>query len=281
MRCFLPLICLVAGPSRSMVGLFIMVRKPILAAAITLAAGIAALPAWAGEPGDWTGYYAGVNLGAAMGTAEMGLSPSGAFFGPTAIDISDGNFWRGSRDLDSTDLTSGVQAGYQQAFGRYVLGVEADIGYLGLEDSASVTAFNPGSGGTYRLDQKMETDLFASLRPRLGYVPEALSNDLLLFVTGGVTLTRAKVEQTFTQLNAAYSSQGLREEKTLLGWTAGAGMEYALSRQWSLKGEYSYADLGTIENNGASGNAGFANYTTDNKAELSAHMLRLGLSFRF
>ena len=162
-----------------------------------------------------------------------------------------------------------------------MLGVEAGIGYLGLEDSASVTATNPVSANTYRLDQKMQTDIFASLRPRLGYVPEALSNDLLLFVTGGVTLTRAKVEQTFTQLNVAYSSQGLQEEKTLLGWTAGAGMEYALSRQWSLKGEYSYADLGTIENNGASGNAGFTTYTTDNKADLTAHMLRLGLSFRF
>ena len=239
------------------------------------------LPGNASEVIDWSGLYAGINAGAAVGTAKMNFSPSGSFLGPLAGDIADGNFWRGQRNLDSTSFTGGLYAGYQQKHDRFLFGVETDIDYLGLNDSSSTTAMVATSGNTYRLDQKIRTDFFASLRPRVGYLPDSFSGDLLLFATGGLTLTGARVNQTFTQINVAYSSQGLSDSKLLLGWVGGGGLEYALTERWSIKAEYLYANLGSIENDNASGNAGFTAFTTDNEMELTSHIFRLGMSFRF
>lgn len=229
----------------------------------------------------WNGFYAGINAGAAVGTAEMALDPSGSFRGPTASDIADGNFWRGTKDLASAGFTGGLHAGYQIERGKFLLGLEAEADYLGLRDSSSVTAQVPASGNTYRLDQKVETDFFASLRPRLGYMPDTFSGHLMLFTTAGVTLTHARIDQKFTQINVAYYSEGLSEDRMLIGWTAGGGLEYALSKTWSVKAEYLYADLGSVERNNASGNAGFTSYTTDNQADLTAHIIRLGTAFHF
>lgn len=236
--------------------------------------------AHAGDTIHWDGPYAGFTAGTAIGTAKMKHDPSGAFLGPTANDITDGNFWRRTTDLDSTAFTGGVYAGYQQQHDRMVLGIEAEINYLGLDEDASTTSFVAASGNTYRLDQSVKTDLFVSLRPRVGYVPEAFSGNLMLFGTAGITLTHAQIEQKFTQLNVAYHSQGFEGDHLLVGWTLGAGAEYALSQNWRLKAEYLYADLGAIKNH-APGNAGFTGYTTDNQAELTSHIMRLGTAYHF
>jgi len=235
----------------------------------------------ASEQIDWTGFYVGLNAGAALGTAKMDFDPSGSFLGPVAGDIRDGNFWRGTRDLDSTSMTGGLQAGYQKKHDNLLFGLEAEINYLGLRDDSSVTATVPVSGTPYRLDQSVQTDFFASLRPRLGYVPESFSGDLLLFATGGVTLTHAQIKQKFTQLNNTYSSQGLSEDRMLIGWVAGGGLEYALSQQWSVKAEYLYASLGSVESASSPGSAGFTAFTTNNQADLTAHIIRVGTAFHF
>ncbi|WP_341898069.1 outer membrane beta-barrel protein [Ferrovibrio terrae] len=236
--------------------------------------------AQAADP-DWTGFYTGLTVGTAMGKAEMSLNPTGAFNGPLAADITDGNFWRRTTDLDSAAFTGGLYGGYQVKVDRVVYGLEGEAGYLGLKDSSSITA-TVSTGNTYRLDQKVETDFFASLRPRVGYVPEAFSGSLLLFATGGVTLTQVRVDQTFKQIGVAYQSKGLAEDKMLVGWTVGGGMEYAMSKAWSLKAEYLYADLGTIENNNVPGSpASVAAYRTNNKAELTTHILRIGTAWHF
>lgn len=220
-----------------------------LAAAVIV---VAAVPCRA-QSLDWQGFYAGVTAGAVIGTGRMDFDPTGSFNGPIANDITDGNFWRGTKKLDTTDLTGTLQAGYQIGHGRFRFGLEGEAGYLGLRESSTKTA-TASTGNTYRLDQKIETDFFASLRPRVGYVPEVFSGDLMLFVTGGMTLAHARITQKFTQIGLAYNSDGLSEDKMLVGWTAGGGLEYALSKAWGLKMEYLYASLGTVEGN-APGNA--------------------------
>lgn len=255
-------------------------RLRVWIAAVAIAT--SAAPGRAADDFTWSGSYAGVNAGAAIGAARMDLDPKGAFLGPSAIDIADGNFWRGTRDLDSTGFTGGLLAGYQLQRQRFLFGLEAEAGYLGLNKDSSVVATVAATGGTYRLDQKVETDFFASFRPRLGYVPETFAGKLMFFATGGVTLTHVQVEQRFTQLNVDYQNDGLAEKKLLVGWAAGGGAEYALSKAWSLKVEYLYADLGTIERNNVPGSpANVAVYTTNNQADLTSHIFRLGTAFHF
>lgn len=247
-----------------------------------LAVAFAAVPCDA-QSLDWQGFYVGVTAGAAVGTGRMDHDPSGSFNGPVAGDIADGNAFRGTTNLDTAEPTGSLQAGYQVGHGRFRFGLEGEAGYLGMHSSKSTTKFVPAQGSTFRLDQKIETDFFASLRPRMGYVPEAFAGDLMLFATGGVTLTHARIRQKFTQtnINPNYVADGLSEAKMLIGWTVGGGAEYALSNAWSVKGEYLYANLGTSKRSAPGTPSNFANFTTNNQAVLTSHIVRAGIAFHF
>lgn len=257
-----------------------MTRIPIERLSLVLAFAFSPPMAHAAELGQWEGFYGGMHAGAAIGTADMGFSPEGTFRGPLAADIADRNFWKGNRDLDSTGFTGGLYGGHLWRKDRFLFGIEADLSYLGLNDSSSITATVPASATPYRLDQRIKTDVFASVRPRVGYVPDTLSNNLLFYTTGGPALMHARVDQKFAQLNLAYESDGLSSNKLLFGWVAGGGAEYAISQQWSLKAEYLYADFGKIKNN-APGSAGFESYSTYNEMDLTSHMFRIGAAYRF
>ncbi|TGV14248.1 outer membrane beta-barrel protein, partial [Mesorhizobium sp. M4B.F.Ca.ET.143.01.1.1] len=40
---------------------------------------------------------------------------------------------------------------------------------------------------------------------------------------------------------------GYGGKDTLVGWTAGAGIEHAFSKNWTLKAEYLFVDLGKVD----------------------------------
>jgi outer membrane immunogenic protein len=61
----------------------------------------------------------------------------------------------------------------------------------------------------------------------------------------------------------------------LIGWTAGGGMEFALTPHWSAKAEYMYYDLGS------------ASYTIDTTgfgvvdAKTTGNTVRVGVNYHF
>jgi outer membrane immunogenic protein len=250
--------------------------KLTLAAATLLLAG----PCWS-QNDAWTGRYVGFGAGAATGKTDMTFNPTGTFVTGAAGDIADGNFWRGTRELETTSVTASAYVGHQVRRDRMVYGVEGEAGYLRLNDASSVRALVPATGSTYQLDQQIKTDFFAALRGRLGYLPEGFSDKLMLFGTAGLTLTHARIDQRFTQINVIYDSNGLSENRYLLGWTVGGGFEYTLSKNWNLRAEYLYANLGKVDKNAIGNPAVFSAYTTANKAEPTAHIARIGASWRF
>lgn len=58
-----------------------------------------------------------------------------------------------------------------------------------------------------------------------------------------------KVNQTIDLLAPSVETASI--SSTQAGWTVGAGFEYMVSRNWSVKGEYLYVDLGTASAQGA------------------------------
>ncbi|HAO40496.1 MAG TPA: porin family protein, partial [Afipia sp.] len=75
---------------------------------------------------DWTGLYAGVNVGVAVGgEGRSGLNVLG--FG--------GSFE--TFNLASLGVVGGGQAGYNYQFGNWVIGAEADIQGIGTENHAN------------------------------------------------------------------------------------------------------------------------------------------------
>ena len=62
------------------------------------------------------------------------------------------------------------------------------------------------------------------------------------------------------------------------GWTAGAGVEYALTRNWSAKLEYDFMGFGTSRVDFDLGPAGLAIIPIDVKQRIQA--VKLGLNYK-
>src|SRR5437867_2050364 len=98
-----------------------------------------------------------------------------------------------------------------------------------------------------------------------------------LYVGGhlGAAFTRADYFKT-TAIPSPLDKKG---GGSRTGWTAGAGMEYALWNNWAVRLEYDYLDFGSrtfAMNNIASG--AFAENAT---VRLKAHEVKLGLNYLF
>jgi outer membrane immunogenic protein len=228
---------------------------------------------------DWTGAYAGVNAGGGVAHADMRTSVEapGMYFLPDDIaQVGDA----GAATANPFLFAGGAQAGYNLQSGTMVYGLEADLSAFELNGSRTVTQeYNTAPGMHFALEQSVRTDWLLTVRPRVGV---AIS-DFFIYGTAGVAVTRIKYTATYTDdfnpPNSALETGSI--SKTQVGWTAGAGCEYALSERWSVKGEYLYADFGRVSG-GSVLTAPPPN--TDNfshSVSLQTHLLRVGLNFKF
>ena len=80
---------------------------------------------------------------------------------------------------------------------------------------------------------------------------------------------------------AAWPSRDRNGIDDKVGWTVGAGLEYAVSPAWSVKGEYLYVDLGseTFNTNLAAGGFPLASFT--HTVKLTESIGRFGLNYKW
>lgn len=154
--------------------------------------------------------------------------------------------------MEPTGAVVGGTIGYNLQTGTWVWGLEADIAWSGMKDDIAC------GGGTCSTEAKW----FGTARGRLGY---AGWNNWLPYLTAGAAF--AGVEASNTVAGSA--------SETMIGWTVGLGLEYAFMGNWSLKGEYLYADLGNMDcpTCNVAGAANEVSYTTN--------IVRAGLNYRF
>jgi len=178
---------------------------------------------------NWTGWYAGVHAGGGWGRTSV-------------VDRDGYNTVPGDNWTYRTNgFVGGAQGGYNWQTGMIVLGAEADIGYLGATGSgpapAGVAFF---SGDTIA---QTKSDFYVSLRGRLGVV--AASN-WLLYATGGYigVNTRTSVVDTCFTAPCGLAVINATEQTFRSGYTVGGGVEYAVTKPWSVKFEYLYYNLG-------------------------------------
>jgi outer membrane immunogenic protein len=73
---------------------------------------------------------------------------------------------------------------------------------------------------------------------------------------------------------------------TRVGWTVGAGVEWALTKNWTVRGEYLYVDLGSIDTNARVNIADPpGELVTPNRLNTSfdviEHIGRIGINYKF
>lgn len=209
------------------------------AAALMLLAAAPARAAdgFAGPVYDWNGAYAGVNGGYATGTQSQG----------------DG-FEPGSGDRDIAGFFAGGELGAQMQVGSVVLGVESDLQYAAIGgDFKGSDRWGCGSQ-----DCATDVDWFGTTRMRAGYSV----GRFLPYLTGGVAYGTIR--------SKAGNGPDWRLDDTVLGWTAGAGLDVALTENLSGRFEYLYVDLGRTGNSG----------NFDFNAAARFNLLRVGLNYK-
>jgi outer membrane immunogenic protein len=121
---------------------------------------------------------------------------------------------------DTSGFVGGAQIGYNWQFSQIILGVEGDISSTDGED----------------------IDWLATLRGRLGYAWDRV----MPYATAGLAIA---------EVDTPFSGSGGTET----GWTAGGGIEVAVSETISLRGEYLHFDV----------------------ADIDGDIVRAGINFRF
>jgi outer membrane immunogenic protein len=211
---------------------------------------------------NWTGFYTGVNLGYGIGDDPTTLSTvSGAAFPglPPGTPI----YSPSSFSIDPKGVIGGGQIGYNWQFApTWVAGLEADIQGSGMKSQrdciipcgTGVLTVNTGLLSLFpvtfsALSEGQKIDWFGTVRGRFGYA----AGPVLAYATGGLAYGEVNrygnvVGQTAFALgggpvNSFAGSYNASSTKT--GWTLGGGVEGQLSRNWSVKAEYLYIDLGS------------------------------------
>lgn len=197
----------------------------------------------------WTGFYVGLNAGAAFNTNK---SATVSTFG---LDPVLNPIYRGS-DSSGTPFTGGAQVGYNWQFGSFVAGVEADLNYLHRNrgiNGAFLAPFDRTPGydnqADFAVSNSGSSNWFGTARGRLGYAFDRA----LIYATGGLAFAgrpgysvtqRESLELgSFALGNGTFVTNPLRQlpsssNDSRIGWTLGGGMEYALTNSMSLKLEY-------------------------------------------
>lgn len=214
----------------------------------------------------WSGFYVGVNGGYGGDKFEY----------PFAGQIGQTTF-SGKPSVTSSGALFGAQVGYNWQFAsRWVVGIEADYQWSNIEGQVSINGAVPGFGAA-NIVAGSEVTSFGTVRARFGYGWDRA----LLYVTGGWAYGKVDNGGALAIVPIGGGGGGfggaLSRGTTNTGWTAGLGLEYALTNNLSFKTEYLYVDLGgknllTLAGGGIAARL---------DAETRFHVARAGLNYRF
>jgi len=199
---------------------------------------------------NWTGIYAGANGGYAWNEDTFVL-PNGLSAGRLSGPIAGG------------------QVGYNWQYGVFVGGLEGDLQWSGAQSNNSGTCV----AVTCTITATGNIDAFATLRARAGVAFDAF----YVYGTAGAAWTNAS-----SNVNVAgpSASAALNLSASRVGFTAGAGVEFALVDNWTAKMEYLYIDTGSISGS-ATVPASLGGGTFTETAAIRDNVFRAGVNYRF
>jgi outer membrane immunogenic protein len=182
--------------------------------------------------GNWDGVFVGAFAGYGWGT----------------LTDEEGYFNVDGTEYDSEGWQVGVAAGANFTFSEaLVAGIVGDIAWSDLngEDTTDGIEYN--------------TDWAGSIRGRLGFDGGAF----LPYVTAGLAFANNTVTDT---------ALDLEDSQVHVGWTVGAGVEFAVAENVSLDLLYRYTDYGskTYDLGG-----------TETDFDLDSHAVTAGINFKF
>jgi outer membrane immunogenic protein len=201
---------------------------------------------------SWTGFYLGANAGGGIANSEH-------------LDVD--CFTCANTKFQEAFGTVGIGAGYNFQIGSTVLGIEGDYNWANIDKTKgfALDQFNGDGTTQFRMSE------FATLRARGGLAVDRT----LIYATAGVAFGHVQ--------NTTSVDSGLHvasEDKWKTGLAVGGGVEFALTQNWTLKGEYLLMQFqnsdASISNSNCNNNSNCRmNYNE------SIQTARLGLNYKF
>jgi outer membrane immunogenic protein len=235
---------------------------------------------------NWTGFYVGANFGG--GWANDSITGSSTFTDPAITSLS--SF---SGNNNYSGILGGGQIGANYEFpNNWVIGIEADVDGTNLSGSTTNCATN--AAGTTVGCSAVNTKIndFGTVRGRLGYA----LNNALFYGTGGWAWSQSSTTTNLTCTLAAGAAAcpggvgpttgGSASASTTStnGWAAGAGVEWAFNRNWTLRVEYLHVQFnGISESFSSTGTvpAGAFTLTSNSSTNSSNDIVRVGVNYLF
>ena len=259
-------------------------------------------------PYNWTGFYAGANVGYSWGRSNndwdifaRDLGGGGPLCAPAP------GFAFCATGSDSNKLNGaigGLQAGYNWQRGNYLIGIETDIQVSGqkgdgiFSDVYGTNIFfgNAPVTGTATAAYTEKLSWLGTLRGRVGFAADRW----LLYATGGLAYGRVKIDGSATAdglvggVRSLVPLASFGNSVTKAGWTIGAGAEGVITGNWSWKVEYLHVDLGTVSTTFATlpgcyggfgaGGGGCTGYLAGSgtiRSRITDEIVRVGINYRF
>ena len=259
----------------------------------------------------WTGFYAGLNAGGTwVNNNDLNTSTQLLYPNQTTAGLYTAKILSGPRDLsNSLGFIGGGQIGYNwqvpvSGF-NVVAGIETDIqGAAGANGDLNFWSFNPNAqngsqnnnsfSNTTNIQSNSSLNWLGTVRGRLGYL---VTPSLFVYGTGGLAYGGYDIgiknfinSEDASPTNYHFLVSGRSgNPKTMVGWTAGGGVEWMFLSNWSLKTEYLFYDLGNTGNmffNDAYGYADAAGLfsrisVTNFSQRVNGNIIRAGMNYHF
>jgi opacity protein-like surface antigen len=193
---------------------------------------------------DWTGLYIGGHLGAGFSYRNWTLADGATVEAGDAAMV-------------------GGQIGLNYQLGKWVVGAEGGLSWGNLKDESVC----PDGTNTCWTRQTW----LATVTGRIGYA----FDPALFYLKGGAAFTRTDYFKTAQIVSVFDETGGDRRN----GWTVGAGMEYALWRNWTLRLEYEYLEFGS--RSFAMTNVATGVFAENVVVRQTAHEVKLGINYLF
>jgi outer membrane immunogenic protein len=179
---------------------------------------------------DWSGLYGGLYGG-------YGFEDGNA---TDLWDISRGTSEPWRHPMDGESMLGGIVVGANRQFDSVVFGFEGDLGAGGRAKGLGQNSGGVDPDSHYAIKNLVS----GSARARLGYA----GGQFMPYVTGGAAFTLLETSANeCSGPDCGFGYLPYKGKHGALGWTAGLGLEYAVTPGSTLGIEYRYTDYGTQE----------------------------------
>jgi outer membrane immunogenic protein len=222
---------------------------------------------------DWTGFYVGISGGWAFSDGEADYSYTGAFEDADFVTLAPA-----SADLEADGPLIGGTIGFNIQKGSLLTGIEGDISWTDI--NGEDTFASPGdlalSVEPFEATTEFDMSWFATLRGRIGIAADRV----LVYATGGAAFADMEIATSVVSAPTTSGDFSGSEDGIEIGWTAGAGVEFAVTDRWSVKAEALYYDLGEVSVT-ATDDVQFPGDEIEASLDVNGVIARGGINYRF